>query len=188
MTKTLFSKLRWDLCFKNTQCFPLLPFPIYIYTFFLTLSGFGQERVRKCQDTARKSVCSHSVSGPIRSRRELDSQESVCFHLISRPLLQTYKVRVRCQTSGCWWKKNLEPLEIFRVSSQEKYCKHKGKRFEETMMSQEETWKFRASHATITTSFILSKARSLFCKKSYISLFKALSQRQILSCTVQSRE
>lgn len=112
---------------------------IYIYYFFsfLTLSGFGQEWVRKCQDTARKSVCSHSVSGPIRSRRELDSQERVCFHLISRPILQTYKVRVRCQTSGCCWNKNpLEPLETFLLSSQEKYCKHKGKRLEETMMSQ----------------------------------------------------
>lgn len=101
---------------------------IYYFFSFLTLSGFGQEWVRKCQDIARKSVCSHSVSGPIRSRRELDSQERVCFHLISRPILQTYKVRLRCQTSGCCWNKNpLSPWKLFFSADRRNTVNTKGR-------------------------------------------------------------
>lgn len=145
----------------------------FLYIFFLTLSGFGWEWVRKCQDTARKSVCSHSVSGPTRSRRELDSQERICFHLISRPVLQTYKVTVRCQTSGCCWK-NLEPLETSFSAVRRNGANTKGRGL---MVSLVGYWHPIRKHGGIEppispsfsqTSFLLSKARSLFCYRSYL--------------------
>lgn len=113
--QTPFSKVRKNLAFKNIKCSPLHLLPIDFF-FFKTLSGFGWDWIGRCQNAGRKSACSHSVSGPTRSRRELDSQVRVCFHLISRTVLQTYRVRLRCQTSGCFWKKT-EPLEICSFSA-----------------------------------------------------------------------